>query len=230
MANEQPITPLILNLLVEEQMAERKKARDPLKAVVAVAIGIITVTVGVGTWFGAKAERKHTELVELQQQHKRLLSVSAAVDAEALKAARTFCEEILAMNRNRALFAPQLALIKEIIPGSIQLTRVSLGITTELREAPVPASEGKVRRPAAPVSIDYLTMVLEGRAISARPEIEVDDFLKAMRSDPRLKDKVKQIQLRSIAPAPVVAGPGGATPTVGSAVFVIDCQYKELSK
>jgi hypothetical protein len=234
MANEQSIMPLVLNLLVEEQMAERKNARDPLKAVVAIAIVVVTLVVGAGVWFGIQADQKHAEVAELQQKCNKLTAAVTGGDIAILKGTRDFCGEIQKMNQCRAQFAPQLALIKEIVPETIQLTRIGINITAEMREVQQPtpgvADKGKPRRPAPPVSVEHLTLVLEGRAMSARPEVEVDDFLKAMRADPRLSSMTSQIQLRSIAPAPVMASANGGVPTAGSAAFVIECQYKELAK
>src|SRR5512137_1235198 len=135
MANEQPIAPLILNLLAEEKLAEIKNARDPLKVAVAVTICVLTLSVGTGSLFGLKAERKRMELIELQRKRNKVTAGTTVGDAEELKTTRVFCEEVMAINRNRALFAPQLALIKNIIPDTIQLTRINVGINSEVHAA-----------------------------------------------------------------------------------------------
>ena len=71
-----------------------------------------------------------------------------------------------------------------------------------------------------PKTFERLRLQLEGKALSSRPELEVDEFIKALRADPVLHDQLQQVQLLTIARLP----DEDATPAVA---FVIDCQYKE---
>ena len=61
--------------------------------------------------------------------------------------------------------------------------------------------------------------------VSGRPEIEVDNFLQTLRSDAAFVERVQQVQLRSIARAPVSSDAAAAS--VPAAQFVIECRYKD---
>jgi hypothetical protein len=225
MATEKIIQPLLLNLLAEEQLAEIKKARDPLKMALAIALGVLLLTVGAGSVLGLRAEQKRIEMTALQQQLSKLTAAATTDTLEALKSDQAFCADVVGMNRHRSLVAPQLAFIKDITPDAVQLTRVSLTIVSEvvIPPEPPPGAEKKIRRSAMSATVDKLTLMIEGLATGSRPEIEVDDFLKTLRADPQLKDKVTQIELRSISP-------NTAAGSSGTASFVIECRFKELAK
>ena len=65
-------------------------------------------------------------------------------------------------------------------------------------------------------------MRMDGVASSSRPELEVDQFLKALRSNARFSALVEDIQLRSISRM----SSDKAGQTITGASFVIECWYK----
>ena len=66
---------------------------------------------------------------------------------------------------------------------------------------------------------------MEGRATSARPEMEVDNFIQKIPTNAAFAAAVQQIRLRSIARAmPATEGTVKGVP-VGQ--FIIECRYKE---
>lgn len=228
------MTAITLNLLAEEFQAEHARARDPVKVALAIGASLIALTVACGAMVNVAASRKHGELVVLQgrwNEHQKAMSGVNSGFADAKQQA----EELVNINRGRSLCAPQLALIKDLVPETISLTRVGLVLNTEIiatlaapeAVAVGDAPKGKPKRgPLSAGSIRHLVMQIEGKATSARPEIEVDNFLQTLHSTPAFSDQVKQIQLRSIAHGAGAAGDPTALP---NAIFVIECQFKEKS-
>jgi L-fucose isomerase-like protein len=64
---------------------------------------------------------------------------------------------------------------------------------------------------------------LDGKAFGAQPELEVDRFLKLLRSDARFSAMIEDIQLRSIAR---VTETDKSNVTREAAGFAIECWYK----
>jgi len=141
-------------------------------------------------------------------------------------------DDLIAMNQARTLYAEQLALIKDLVPASIQLVRMNFTLVVENSEAGMPmdtpleggASAVKTVR-HKPKSTEHLLLQLDGKAVSSRPEIEIDHFIKSLRTNPVLSNQVKDIKLRSIAR--LAPATDAAAATLPSASFVIECQYKE---
>jgi hypothetical protein len=105
------------------------------------------------------------------------------------------------------------------------LTRIGFTLAIETTGGDSGEAEGKhpVRKQSK-----HLALRLEGAASSARPELEVDQFLKSLRGDTRFGALVEDIQLRSIARAADDANKTGRRlPAVS---FVIECSYKEKVK
>ena len=113
----------------------------------------------------------------------------------------------------------------------IQLSQIRYSVISEAETKPVPAADpavpmtdAKAARLAKPTNVERLDLVLEGSAICARPEIEVDAFIKGLREHPVFSKFVKEIRLRSITRVGAVTEAG----LVGlpSATFAVDCIYK----
>jgi len=230
------VNTITLNLLAEEHQAEQAAARDPIKGAVAIGILLVLLAVGVGTYFSIQVGRTAATIDGLQQLWDKISAGSGAGLSAETRASKSVAQEILEIHRARPLFAPQLALVKNVIPETIQLTRFGFTISSEA-SAPTPVAAepadelGKkskaVVAPAKavvsrPRTVERVRMQLEGKATCSRPEMEVDEFLKALRVDPAVQEQIQQIQLLSIARLPAGAD---ALPAVA---FVIECQYKEL--
>ena len=226
---------ITLNLLAEEHQAEQAAARDPIKGAVAFGILLVLLAVGAGTYFSIQVGRTAATIDGLQQLWDKISAGSGAGLSAEVRASKSVAQEILDIHRARPLFAPQLALVKNVIPETIQLTRFGFTISSEA-SAPTPvaaepadelgkkskATVAAPARAARPKVVDRVRMQLEGKATCSRPEMEVDEFLKALRVDPAVQEQIQQIQLLSIARLPTGAD---ALPAVA---FVIECQYKEL--
>lgn len=224
------MTAITLNLLAEEQLAHEASAHDPVKTAIAVGATAISCAALAGSLLWVVASQKSTEAGLLQEQWQSAVSAFESQEGKSFKAISALADDILAMNRSRMLCAPQLAVVKDLVPDSIQLTRLGFSLITQRQEA-APSGAGEEaggeesKRAARPKTIELAVLQLEGRAVSARPEIEVDGYIQALRASKVFSEQVDQIQLRSIARAPV-AGEGVAGELPG-AQFVIECQYKE---
>jgi hypothetical protein len=227
------MTAITLNLLAEEQLAERASARDPVKTAIAIGASLLMLMVLSGSLFWVAASQKRTEANLLQARRDALFATQAGAAGANFKSMKSYADDLAAVNRSRALYAAQMALIKNLVPDSVELNRINLTSITEVREI-APAADGdaagaidKEKTSKAPKSktIEHLSLQLDGRAIGIRPELEVDKFLQELRSNADFSAQVEQIQLRSIARSPVTAESTGLN--VPAASFVIDCQYKE---
>jgi hypothetical protein len=140
-----------------------------------------------------------------------------------------FAAKVVAMNHSRVLVAPQLAMVKDLIPSSIQLARIAFAVSVESLGGDSGGGEegGESKHPARPKQSKRLVLQLEGVASSARPELEVDQFLKSLRGDARFGELVEDIQLRSIARTSDGDKAVHGLPTV---TFLIECWYKEKAK
>lgn len=224
------ITAITINLLAEEQLAEEQSARDPVKTTIAIGVAVLACVALVGSLLWLYASGKNTEAMSLESQWKKVSndqSVGAMAEFNTLKG---LANDLVAMNHARKELATQMALVKDLLPESIALTRVNFSMSTETLEGPAPPPDdnsGKVRRPPQPKTIERIALQIEGKATSNRPEIEVDNFIQSMKENPQVSSQISQIQLRSISRSTTGAEAGAAgQPT---AFFVIECQYKEQS-
>ncbi len=221
------MTPLTLNLLAEEQQAERASAHDPVKYAIGIGIVIVALTAVSGMGLMALANRKAAEADRLQKQWDTL---SAGQKSASFRMLKGFVEDLLAIHKKRYFLAPQMAQIKDLVPSAIYLSKMGFKVNVETAQGSAPlaspeATGGAKARVGKLQNVAQLTLRLEGAAIGSRPEMEVDSFLRVLRTNAVLSNQVKDVTLRSI---------GRATQTMEedpqkiAAQFVIECLYKEV--
>lgn len=206
------MTAITLNLLAEEQLAQEARARDPVKLFIAVGLGVLTVVVALGGVLSAVLMQKRSELGGLQSKWDRMNEGGA--EESNFQKLNNAAAEIVGINHSRILIAPQLALIKDLIPPSVELTQLAFAMSLES-----PGSDG-----GHPKKSQRLVALLDGKAFGDQPELEVDRFLKLLRSDARFGVLVEDIQLRSIAR---VTEADKAGIKREAANFSVECWYKE---
>ena len=220
------MTAITLNLLAEEQQAQVARAHDPLKILIALGLTLLSIVVACGSILSVIRGQKSAELQALEAQWKKTVNID---NGAAFQRTRALAEEIIALNHARVLMAPQLAMVKDLIPSTIQLAQLNFALAIETITPDTHGDEsGDAKRTAHPKSIERLVLRLEGVASSSRPELEVDQFLRTLRNDARFSAVVEDIQLRSISRVFNNTGkPGQALPTAN---FTIECRYKEKGK
>jgi len=217
------MTAITLNLLAEEQLAQEARARDPVKLFIAIGLGVLTAVVAWGGVLSAVLMQKRSELVGLQSKWDKMNGGGA--EESDFQRLDKYAEEIVAVNRSRILIAPQLALVKDLIVPSVQLTQVDFALSVDS-----PASDdagedgGEPHHKGHPKKVQRLVLRLDGKAFGSEPELEVDRFLKVLRNDTRFGQLVEDIQLRSIGR---VAETDKAGLSGNAASFSIECWYKE---
>jgi hypothetical protein len=218
---------ITINLLAEEQQAQVERARDPIKFFIAVGLAVLTVAVAWGGTLSAILTQRRVELQGLEARWKKMNDVGQG-EGDYQKDS-DYAAEIVAINHSRAVVAPQLAMVKDLIPSSVQLTHINFALATQTTGGDSGGEEGaEGKHPARPKQSKHLVLQLEGIASSTRPELEVDQFLKSLRSDTRFGGLVDDIQLRSIARTTSDADKAsGVVPAVN---FTIECWYKEKVK
>jgi hypothetical protein len=220
------MTAITLNLLAEEQQAQVERARDPIKFFIAVGLTVLMVAVALGGALSAILSQRRAELQGLEARWKKMNDVGSG-EGDYQKDSDS-AAEIIAVNHSRVVVAPQLAIVKDFLPSSIHLTYIKFALATETTggDGGEDAAEGK--HPARPKQSRHLVLELEGLASSARPEIEVDQFIDSLRSDSRFGALVEDIQLRSISRTTSDTDKArGGVPAVN---FIIECWYKEMGK
>jgi len=224
------VRPIIINLLAEDQQTAQARARDPVKVFIAISTGLLAVVVAVGGALSGLALRNQLEIKNLERQRQTLESQQTTRNIGAYRSCKQWADDLIEINQSRRLCAPQLALIKNVVPDYVQLDRLSL-VTTTVAAAPAspPAEDGgdlkaKIAE-RTPSASQVVTLQLEGKVISARPEEDVANFRHTLESAAQFSGQIQAVQLRSYGR---LADP---TERGGSAVgqFVIDCQYKEHS-
>ena len=217
---------IIINLLAEEEQAEQARARDPVKILAALSMGLLAMVVAIGGVLAGVALRSGVALNEVERQLQTLEKQQTSGTIGAYRSLKQWTDDLLEINQSRQLYAPQLALIKNLVPDFIQLTRLSL-VTTVVAHPPVaPPAATNIKAQLAqrsPPTTQVLTLQLEGKVISARPEEDVANFRRALETDATLSAQIQQVQLRSFGRMT------GQSERNGSVVgqFVIECLYKE---
>jgi len=216
---------ITLNLLAEEQQAQEARARDPVKLFTAVGLSVLTVAVAWGGTLSALLMQKRSELQGLEVRWNNMNTVGA--EEGEFQRLNSFAEEMITENHSRILIAPQLALVKDLIPPSIQLGQLGLAVSLETSGADGGGDENAdTKRKKHPKQSQQLVLRMEGTASSSQPELEVDRFLKSLRTDARFGPLIEDIQLRSISRTSKEADK--AEHGVAAASFVIECWYKEM--
>jgi hypothetical protein len=215
------MTVITLNLLAEEQQAQEARARDPVKLFTAVGLAVLTGAVAWGGTLSAVLMQKRSELHALESKWDTMNKVGP--EEVEFQKAMAFAQQIVTANRSRLLVAPQLALVKDLIPSSIQVSRLGFTSTTEA----LAADGGGGKRGSAQKGPERLVLRMEGVASDSQPELEVDRFLKSLRSDARFSVVIEDIQLRTIARTSKETDKTGHLPTAAN--FIIDCWYKEMA-
>jgi hypothetical protein len=218
------MTAITLNLLAEEQRAQEARARDPIKLFVAIGLTAVTVAVGTGATLSAMLMQKRSELQGLEAEWNSLNSGGAEEDE--FHQASALADDIIALNHSRILFAPQLALLKDVIPASIELSQINFALSKETAAANS-GSEGDNggKRASHRKGTERLVLRLDGVASSSRPELEVDQFITTLRADARFSAAVEDIQLRSISRVSRDSDKTGGAPAAAS--FVIECWFRD---
>ncbi len=226
---------ITLNLLVEEQRAQEARAKDPIKTAVAIGISVVMVVTLAGSFLSVIAGNIRGRENTLKNEWNAMAAQRDASATTGFKALKSHVDELVAVNRTRSLVAPQLAMIQDVVPDTIHLTRMDIKVVTEQIERRRPTStkteaqtaEGRATTPAPSKSnkqtVERLTCRIEGQAVSARPELVVDEFIAALGSDKNLGPLMDNVQLRSIGRIPMR---DENNPNLAVAAFVIECQYK----
>ena len=221
---------IIINLLAEEQQAEQERARDPVKIAIAVGMSALTLVTAVSTTLWVLAVNYRAEAGKLQREWQQLEAQQTKGESGSFLAVKAMANDLIELNRTRPLYAPQLALIQDLMPDSIQLTHLNLAATVEIQEQTGTPSdesgEGKPKRPARTKTVEHMILRLEGKAISTRPELEATAFRQMLETNAAFRAYVNKVELRSISSG-VTTDDGGAAGEPSSAQFVIVCRYKE---
>jgi hypothetical protein len=216
------MTAITLNLLAEEQLAQEARARDPVKLFIAVGLGVLAIVVALGGVLSAVLMQKRSDLAGLQSKWDKMNNGGA--EESSFQKLNNSAGEIVAINHSRVLIAPQLALVKDLIPSSVELTQLAFAMSVESPGSDGGGDDGQGQHGGHPKKSQRLVVRLDGKAFGGQPELEVDRFLKLLRSDARFSALVEDIQLRSIAR---MAETDKSGVTRDAANFSIECWYKE---
>jgi hypothetical protein len=218
------MTVITLNLLAEEQRVQEERARDPIKIFIAVGLTLLAMMVASGSALSVVQGQKRVELQRLEAQWEK---ISQAGGKESqFQNTRALAEEIIALNHSRTLMAPQLSLVKDLIPATVRLSQLSFTAeATAIGPSPEDIAGGKR---VYPKQVERLVLRMEGKVFGTHPELELDQFLQTLRSNTRFSAFVDDIQLRAISRTSSDAEKTGHGPL--SVTFVIECRYKEKEK
>jgi hypothetical protein len=215
------MTAITLNLLAEEQRVQEERARDPIKIFIAIGLTLLALVVAAGSTLSVIQGQKRAELQRLEAEW-QMISPTGKQESQ-FQSTRALAEEIMALNHSRTLIAPQLSMVKDLIPPTVRLAQLSFTMeTTTLGPGAEDVAGGKR---AYPKQVERLMLRMDGKVYSSHPELELDQFLQTLRGDARFSAAVDDIQLRAISRASSDADRTGHS--AASVTFVIECRYKE---
>ena len=222
---------IIINLLAEEQQALQERARDPFKVALAIGVGAVALVMAVSVLLSVFSVNYKVEATKLQGKLQALEVEQTGGENGPFRTIKGVADDLLEINRSRLLFAPQFALIKDLVPDSIQLTHLSLATVVEAQESSGSSADEsgkeKARRPSRPKTVERVVLRLEGKAVSPRPqpELEATAFRQILETNTAFRTYVNKVELRSVSRSGAADGGGAGGPY--TAQFVIECQYKE---
>jgi len=223
---------IIINLLVEEELAQQARARDPVKLMIAISTAVLALVVAVGGVFSGLAMRSQVAMKVAETKLHELEKQQTSGSVGAYLSLKQWTDDLIELNQSRRLCAPQLALIKDLIPDYIQIARLTLTTVAVARApaAPAPAPEvgqddvkAKIAARAMPAA-QLAVLLLDGKVVSVHPEDDLANFRRILESDPLFSAQIQLVKLRSYARVSGPAERGG--PITGQ--FVFECQFKEL--
>ena len=222
------MNPIIINLLAREEQAEQARARDPVKVLIVISTLLLAIVVGIGGVLFGLALHSGVDLKGLEHRRTELEKQQTSGNIGAFLALKQWSGDLLEINQARRLFAPQLALIKDLVPDCIQLSRLTLATTAVVRAPTGPTPEGmddvkaKIASRAPPAS-QVVVLQLEGKVISPHPEDAMASFRRDLETNGTFGAQIQQVKLRSYMRVSSPTERGGSV--VGQ--FVLECQYKE---
>ncbi|MGD0016365.1 MAG: hypothetical protein ABSC38_02450 [Verrucomicrobiia bacterium] len=221
---------IIINFLLEEQQAEQERARDPVKIAIAIGMSALTLVTAVSTMLWVLAVNYKAETGKLYREWQQVEAQQTKGESGSFLVVKAMADDLIELNRSRPLYAPQLALIQDLMPDSIQLTHLNLAATVEIQEQTgTPSDEsggGKPKRPSRPKMVEHMILCLEGQAVGMRPELEATAFRQMLETNAAFQVYVNKVELRSISRG-ATTGDGGVAGEPSADQFVIVCQYKE---
>ena len=220
---------IIINLLVEEDLAQQARARDPIKLLIAISTAVLAVVVAVGGIFSGLAMRSRVALRVAESKLHELEKQQTSGSVGAYLSLKQWTDDLIAINQSRRLCAPQLALLKDLVPDYIQIVRLTLTTVAVARAPAAPPPEGeqdevkaKIAARAAPAA-QMGVLLLDGKVISVHPEDDLANFRRILETDPTFSAQIQLVKLRSYGRVSGPAERGG--PVTGQ--FVFECQFKE---
>src|SRR5580693_8820271 len=120
---------ITLNLLAEEQQAQVERARDPIKLFIVIGLSILTVAVACGGTLSAILSQRRAELQGLGARWEKM-NDGGQGEGDYQKDSE-FAAEIVNVNHSRVTVAPQLAMVKDVIPSSVQLTHINFALVAQ---------------------------------------------------------------------------------------------------
>jgi hypothetical protein len=220
---------IIINLLVEEELAQAARARDPVKLMIAINTAVLALVVAVGGVFSGMAMRSGVAVKLAEAKLHELEKQQTSGSVGAYLSLKQWTDDLIELNQSRRLCAPQLALLKDLIPDYIQIVRLTLTTVAVVRAPAAPPPEAgqddvkaKIAARAAPAA-QLAVLLLDGKIISTHPEDDLANFRKILESDPLFSAQIQLVKLRSYGRVSGPAERGG--PITGQ--FVFECQFKE---
>lgn len=220
--------PIRINLLAEEQKQKLARQRDPMKLALRLAILWVLLLGVASLMLYARQQSMKAQLAALtqewEQRDKSFIKITREI--EEFKAISDRADLIRLKIKSRFLWAPQLDLYKEIVPGNIQLTRM---VCKRDVATPAPSVGGTKAPPPQPT--EMVKVVLEGTAEGERPELVVHEFLTTLKHNEQLVSWIEEIKLASLTrdTLPIAAEQEGVNPNENAlkARFVIEVHYKQ---
>ncbi|MGA2800905.1 MAG: hypothetical protein ABSE97_00815 [Verrucomicrobiota bacterium] len=222
--------PIRINLLVETQLAEDLRRRDPVKRII--MGGAVAVALMLLWWSGVQlrvivAEKDLSQVEAGIQSHTNAFQL-VQVSQKKINGANEKLAALQKLNRSRFLQGNLLNALQQATVDGVQLIRLRVDQTYSVTEATEPQTNGThITAGLSGTITEKIVVSLDARDFSSNPGDQVNKFKDAISRQPYFQtelSKTNSVRLASLSPPQI--GPNGR-PAV---LFTLQCVYPDQTR
>lgn len=222
--------PIRINLLVETQIAEDLRRRDPVKRII--MGGAVAVALMLLWWSGVQlrvivAEKDLSQVEAGIQSHTNAFQLVQA-SQKKINRANEKLAALQKLNGSRFLQGNLLNALQQATVDGVQLIRLRVDQTYSATEATEPQTNGTHITAGLPATVtEKIVVSLDARDFSSNPGDQVNKFKDAISRQPYFQaelSKTNGVRLASLSPPQI--GPDGRP----SVLFTLQCVYPDQTR
>jgi hypothetical protein len=222
--------PIRINLLVETQIAEDLRRRDPVKRII--IGGVVAVALMLLWWSGVQlrvivAEKDLNQIEAGIQSHTNAFEL-VQVSQQKINEANEKLAALQKLANSRFLQGNLLNALQQATVDGVQLIRLRVDQTYPATESIAPQTNGTRITAGLPGTVtEKIVVSLDARDFSSNPGDQVNKFKDAISRQPYFQaelSKTNGVRLTSLSPPQI--GPDGKP----SVLFTLQCVYPDQTR